>query len=95
MTVWRVGLLYILILNGLSTKFIHLIKSKYEDLQLSVKLSDGVTPFFDSLLGVRQECNLSQLLFNLFVSDIFQELKDNSCEHIKLQQKDINCLMLC
>ena len=65
----------------------------YEDLQLPVKLSDGVTPFFDSLLGVRQGCNLSPLLFNLFVSDIFQELKDNSCEPIKLQQKDINCLM--
>ena len=93
MTVWRVGLLYILILNGLSTKFIHLIKSMYEDLQLSVKLSDGVTPFFDSLLGVRQECHLSPLLFNLFVNNIFQELKDNSCEHIELQQKDINCLM--
>ena len=92
-SVWRVGLLYKLILNGLSTKFIHLIKSMYEDLQLSVKLSDGVTPFFDTLLGVRQGCNLSPLLFNLSVNDIFQELKDNSCQPIKLQQKDINCLM--
>ena len=92
-SVWRVGLPYKLILNGLSTKFIHLIKSMYENLQLSVKPSDGVTPFFDSLLGVRQGCNLSPLIFNLFVNDIFQELKDNSCEPIKLQQKDINCLM--
>ena len=33
------------------------------------------------------------LLFSLFVNDIFQGLKDNSCEPIKLQQKDINCLM--
>ena len=48
MTLWQVGLLYKLILNGVSAKFIHLIKSMYEDLQLSVKLSDGVTPFFDS-----------------------------------------------
>ena len=38
-SVWRVGLLYKLILNGLSTKFIHLIKSMYEDLQLSVLVS--------------------------------------------------------
>ena len=80
-------------LMGWVQNFIYLIKSMYEDLQLSVKLSDGVTPFFDSLLGVRQECNLSPLLFNLFVNDIFQELTDNSCEPIKLQQKDINCLM--
>ena len=92
-SVWRVGLLYKRILNGLSTKFINLIKSMYEDLQLSVKLSDDVTPFFDSLLGVRQGCSLSPLLFNLFVNDIFLELKDNSCEPIKIKQKDINCLM--
>ena len=65
----------------------------YEDLQLSVKLSDGLTPIFDTLLAVRQGCNLSPLLFNLFVNEILQELKDNSCEPIKLQQKDINCLM--
>ena len=30
-SVWRDGLLYKLILNGLSAKFIHLIKSMYED----------------------------------------------------------------
>ena len=60
----------------------------YEDLQLSVKLNDGVTPFFDSLLGVRQGCNVIPLLFNLFLNDIFQELNDNSCEPIKLQQKE-------
>ena len=41
----------------------------------------------------KQGYNLSPLLFNLFVDDIFRELKDNSCEPIKLQQKDINCLM--
>ena len=65
----------------------------YEDLQLSAKLSDDVTVFYNSLSGVRQEYNLSPLLFNLFVNYIFQELKDNSCEPIKLQQKDINCFL--
>ena len=59
----------------------------YGDLQLSVKVSDGVTTFFDSLLGARQGCNLSPFLFNLFVNDIFQELKDNSCEPILSHSK--------
>ena len=50
-SVWRVGLLYKLVLNGLSTEFIHLIKSMYEDLQLSVKLSDGVLLSLTHYLG--------------------------------------------
>ena len=82
-----------LIFNGLSTKCIHLIESMYEDLQLSAKLSDDVTAFYNSLSEVRQEYNVSPLLFNLFVNYIFQELKDNSCEPIKSQQKDVNCFI--
>ena len=61
-SVWRVGLLYKLILNGLSTKLIHLIKSMYEDLQLSVKLSDGVTLFFDSLNRGKARVQLKSII---------------------------------
>ena len=56
-SVWRNGLLYKLILNGLSLKFILLIKSMYTELQAAVKLPNGVTPYFSSLVGVRQGCN--------------------------------------
>ena len=44
-SVWRTGLLYKLILNGLNPTFIHLIQSMYTDIKLAVKLSDGITPF--------------------------------------------------
>ena len=70
-SVWRDGLLYKLILNGLSFKFVSLISYMYDDLQMTVKLSNGITPFFSSLVGVRQGCNLSPLLFEIFVNDIF------------------------
>ena len=66
--------LYKLILNGLSLKFILLIKSMYTELHAAVKLPNGVTPHFSSLVGVRQGCNLSPMLFNLFVNDIFDLL---------------------
>ena len=69
-SIWRNGLLYKLILNRLSLKFILLIKSMYTELQAVVKLSNGVTPYFSSLVGVRQGCNLSPMLYNLFVNDI-------------------------
>ena len=48
-TVWRNGLLYKLIKNGLSHKFISLIKSMYKDIKMAVKLPGGLTPFFESL----------------------------------------------
>ena len=70
-TVWRKGLLYKLILNGLSYKFIKVIENMYKEIKCSVKLSNGTSPLFDSCLGLRQGCHLSPMLFNLFINDIF------------------------
>ena len=89
-SVWRNGLLYKLILNGLSLKFILLIKSMYTELQAAVKLPNGVTPYFSSLVGVRQGWNLSPMLFNLFVNDIFYLFDNAKCDPVKLQTKLIH-----
>ena len=50
----------------------------YDDLQMTVKLSNGITPFFSSLVSVRQGYNLSLLLFDIFVTDIFDVLMGKS-----------------
>ena len=92
-SVWRNGLLYKLILNGLSLKFILLIKSMYTELQAAVKSPNGVTPYFSSLVGVRQGCNLSPMLFNLFVNDIFDLFDNAKCDPVKLHTKMIHCIM--
>ena len=92
-SVWRNGLLYKLILNRLSLKFILLIKSMYTELQAAVKLPNGVTPHFSSLIGVRQGCNLSPMLFNLFVIDIFYLFDNANCDPVKLHTKLIHCRM--
>ena len=42
-----------------------MIKSMYNDLNLSVKLTEGMTPFFESDVGVRQGCNLSYSIYLL------------------------------
>ena len=83
-SVWRNGLLYKLILNGLGLKLILLIKSMYTELQAAVKLHS-------SLVGVRQGCNLSPMLFNLFVNDIFDFFDKAKCDPVKLQTKLIHC----
>ena len=88
--VWRNGLLYKLILNGLSLKFILLIKSMYTEL---AKLPNGVTLYFSSLIGVKQGCNLSLMLFNLFVNDSFDLFDNAKCDPVKIHTKLIHCLM--
>ena len=92
-SVWRKGLLYKLILNGLSIQFISLIDSMYSELKAAVKLSNGITPFFNSAVGVRQGRNLSPLLFNIFVNDIFDIFDDLKCCPVKLNNKPITSLM--
>ena len=44
-SVWRDGLLYKLIKYKLSSKFTFIIQSIYDNLNLSVKLPYGITPF--------------------------------------------------
>ena len=92
-SVWRDGILYKQILNGLNFKFVSLISSMYDDLQMTVKLLNGITPFSSSLVGVRQGRNLSPLLFDKFVFDIFEIFYGKECCPVNLYNKPISCLM--
>ena len=83
---------HVFILNTILNSYFR-IKSMYTEFQASVKLPNGVTPYFSSLVGVRQGCNLSPMLFNLFVNDIFDLFDNAKCDPVKLQTKLIHCLM--
>ena len=39
----------------------------HENIKMAVKLPGGLTPFVESVEGVRQACNLSPMLFNIYV----------------------------
>ena len=69
-TVWRIGLLSKLQSYGISNRFINLLYSMYSKTKSSVQLQNGLTETFPSTIGLKQECNLSPVLFNLFVNDI-------------------------
>ena len=65
----------------------------YSELKAAVKLSNGITPFFNSAVGLRQGCNLRPLLFNIFVNDVFEIFDDLKCCPVKLNNKPITSLM--
>ena len=67
---WREGLFYKLLKNGISSKFVELIQDMYARLQICIKLKSGISFPFTSQIGLKQGCNLSPLLFNLFINDL-------------------------
>ena len=91
-SVWREGLLFKLITNGCSKRFMRIMLSMYSSVNASVKLHQGITPSFKSSVGVKQGCNLSPTLFNIFINDI-SDLFDSSCAPVKFGITDMNCLL--
>jgi hypothetical protein len=91
-SVWREGLFFKLILNGCSKRFIRLMLSMYFSYDCSVKLEEGYTTFFRSHVGVKQGCNLSPTLFNLFINDL-PDIFDWSCTPVKLNDTNLSHLL--
>ena len=59
-SVWRDGLLYKLIKCKLGSKFISIIQGMYHNLNLSVKLTNRITPFLDLKWGLDRAVILAQ-----------------------------------
>ena len=68
----------------------------YSNITAGVRLSNSITDLFQSKIGARQGCNLSPVLFNLFINDIVYS-EDNSQNILylpgKLNNISINCLL--
>ena len=82
-----------LIKLGISEQLLEILQSMYSTATSSVKLSTyEVTHQFPCKKGVRQGCNLSPLLFSLFISDLEKELIRNAAGS-RLGSTIVNLLM--
>ena len=64
----------------------------YEDIKTAVKLPGRITPFFESPVGARQGCNLSPMIFNIYVNDLIEELQNDHCDPV-INNCSKSCLM--
>ena len=78
-SIWHEGLFRKLENKNINGSFLNLIKNIYSQTQCAVKINKNTTNFFNYEKGVQQGNPLSPLLFNLFINDIFDIIKnDNS-----------------
>ena len=67
---WREGLWYKLIKNGVNAKCFNYIKNMYKGIKSLIKMNNKTSDFFNCNVGVRQGENLSPFLFSLFINDL-------------------------
>ena len=91
-SVWRDEPVYKLILRQFSYRFISLISAMYHGLTSAVKLSNGINPFFESFVGLMKGCNLSPILFNIFINNL-TETFDEKCCPVMIGNYNLNCLL--
>ena len=92
-TIWREGLYYKLLKMGINQKFIKLLINLYSGIKSCVNLGKGITKEFNSKVGLKQGCNLSPNLFNLYINDIIKCFDTNESKPANLLTENINCLL--
>ena len=78
---------------GIDGRFLNIVIAMYSNLKAVVKCNNGLTPEFQCTNGVRQGCNLSPLLFNLFINDVVQCLNDSKIGGIDVDGLNLRCLL--
>ncbi len=92
-TVWHGGILYKLLKRGIGGPFGKIIQHMYCNTDISIKLSGGLTNSFKSNTSVKQGCVMSPTLFNIFISNLPEFLKEGDCDPVKLYNMFITCLL--
>ncbi len=68
------------------------IKAIYNDVSCGVRINGVTTDFFKVSSGLKQGCLLSPLLFNLFLNDLSQVIK-NCGRGVNIEDKIISLLL--
>ena len=76
-SIWRKGLWRVLRNLGFTEKLVKILENMYEGTYSAVRSGRGLSEWFETIVGVKQGCILSPLLFNIFLEAIMsQALRD-------------------
>ena len=78
---------------GLSSKILAILQSMYAQASSTMCVNHEESKSFVCRRGIQQGCNLSPLLFSLFINDLDQFLRDNNSGSTELVQTHL-CLLL-
>ena len=92
--VYRDGLWYKLLKQGLNEKVFQIIRSIYSDVKSCVKSFGSISEFFDSNVGLLQGKVLFPLLLSLFINDLEIYLHENPNATRRLDQVSLYLLLL-
>lgn len=82
--------------NGISGHLLNSISALYKSVQLCIRSpnSGNCTDFFNSKLGLRQGCNLSPLLFSIFIDELTVDIENSGSHGVQLNPSFIHVLLL-
>ena len=78
---------------GMSSKLLSILQAMYANATSRVVVNSKFSSAFPCMKGVRQGCNLSPLLFSLFISDLESYLLTNMAGNITLASRKVQLLL--
>ena len=75
--------------NKFPNCLLNTIKCIYRNTKIRIKFNDGISELIHINKGVRQECGLSPVLFNIYINKITQEFKTVIKKGIQLNNRKL------
>ncbi len=92
--VWRDGMFMKILENGLGGNFFNIIKSMYKETKSYIRCENLNSDSFICNTGIKQGCNLSCLLFALYLNDLEDFMNDNNCVGVDIPDLNSGSLLL-